>query len=353
MKNLQRIFDKQIINIKQYKIDNISSISNLVATKRIGIYCLNIFFEDGYCEKAILKVKSRDILRNGINLLGKNNLKLKIGLIINHKVFSYDNSCKREIKIYNNIDDTLKHNVIKYYGNYINSNDNSYNLIFKYYDFKKQDLTVDITKKILESIIEFHVFYYNKSEEIKKLELNNYNDKDYKKSIKNIKMMFNSNYKENIKYFGEKRSNKILEFIENIDKYISKYSFHKTFTHNDFSTRNMFYSSNEVLFFDFELACYQNPEHDLVEFLIYELENFTKDEVIELINFYKKELLYKVNAEINDEDYKELLLFNTYEFIVNRLSLLRMASKTINIDFVEKLLINSNKLLDILEENYE
>lgn len=353
MKDLQKNFDKEIIDIKQEKINDISSISNQVAMKKIGIYCLNIFFKDGCDEKTILKIKSKNILKNGINLLSKSNLKLKIGLLLNHKIFSYDNSCKREIQIYENIDNLLKNNMIKYYGSFIDSRENTYNLIFKYYDFKKEKLTFGIAKKILENITNFHVFYYNRKDLIKKMKLNNYSKKDYKRAMKNIKMIFDFNNEENIQYFGEVRTKKILNFIKNIDKYVSKYSYHKSFTHNDFSTRNIFYSNEKILFYDFELACYQNPEHDLIEFLIYELENFNKNEILELISFYKDTLLNKINVRIDKEEYKQILLFNTYEFIINRLSLLRLASKTIEINFIDKLLINSNKLLDILEENYE
>ena len=348
-KEIQKLFDDKIENIEINELKDISSISNQVALQKNGIYHLNIQFKDKNNKELIWKIKSNDIVKNGRLLLSKKSLKLKIGLLLNHKIFSYDNSCVREITVYNNIDETLKKYIRKYYGYYTDKKTKTLNLILKYENNDEYKVDYEKAKKIFDIIIRFHTFYYNKTDEAEKLKLNIYSENNYKKAKKCLKELYNKRHKENIKYYGEDRDTKINSFIDSIEEYVKKYSYHRTFTHNDFSTRNIFYNNNEILFYDFELACYQNPEHDLIEFLIYELENFNNNEITEIIKYYKDSLFKSINIQIDDDEYKKILIYNIYEFIINRLSLLRIVGETIKIDFIKKILINSNKLLDIIE----
>lgn len=348
-KKIQKLLKDKIKAIEINELKNISSISNLVSLQKNGINQIRVKFIDGTNKDFVLKSKSKNVVKNGINLLSKTNLKLKIRLLFNHKILSYDNSCNREIAIYNNIDESLKKYLINYYGYYVDDSNNTINLLLKYYDNSIEEVSFNTLKRILDDIINFHSFYYDNPYKIKDLKLNVYEKKDYKKAKKCIKELYNSKYNENIKYYGEQRNKDINSFIDNIEQYMIRYSYHRTFTHNDFSTRNMFLNKAEVLFYDFELACYQNPEHDLIELLIYEMENLKDVEIIELIKYYRDKLLKSIEVSINDVEYKEILKFNIYEFIVNRLSLLRIVGDSINIDFIEKLLINSNRLLNIIE----
>lgn len=349
MKGIQRLFDDEILSIKENEIEDALSINNLIAMKKIGIFSYNIRFKNGKQQDVILKKESKHLLINGINVVGSSNLKVRVGLLLDHKIFSYDDAGKREYEVYEKIDASLKKYMIYYYGKISDSNINISNLIFKRYHTKNEELNLNIVKNILDNIIEFHSLYYNKLDEVKSMKLNIYTKFDYKKSIGTLKEMFNSCHDDNIKYYGEKRNTKIIDFIYSIDREYEKYTYHRTFTHNDFSTRNIFYDASNILFYDFELACYQNPEHDLMEFLAYEINHFKDDEVIKIIRYYKDNLLKKLNINIDEEEYKSILLFNVYEFVVNRLSLLRLASKKLKIDFIERLLINTNRLIDIVE----
>ena len=51
---------------------------------------------------------------------------------------------------------------------------------------------------------------------------------------------------------------------------------------------------------------------------------------------------------MSEQEYRDRLIYCVMEFVVNRLSLLRIVSDSIPIDFIETLLVNSNRLMDLL-----
>lgn len=346
-KKIQPLFDKQIDAINQSSLDNLSSANQAVASKNSGIHKLIISFHDGTTKHLAMKTKSQQTLINGILLLSKSSPKLRIELIKNHKVFAYNSSHRREISIYQNLDRSLSNHHIKYYGFFV-SFPKTYNLLFDYYNDQSESLTFQNAKRLLDGILTFHTFYYKDIESAKRLNLNIYTPTDYKNAKNCIYDLYNSRHTENLKLYGEKQDQAINHYINSIDRIMQTYKDHRTFTHNDFSTRNTFLAKNQVLFYDFELSCFQNPEHDLIEFLMYDLGSFTDQEAKKLIDYYKNSLA-KNNITISNEDYKNLLIYNAYEFIVNRLSMTKTINDTVALDFAKTSIPNSKRLLKILE----
>ncbi len=116
-----------------------------------------------------------------------------------------------------------------------------------------------------------------------------------------------------------------------------------------FLYRNIAGRNNRVLFYDFELAAYQNPEHDLIEFLAYEMDRYDDGTVYKIIDLYRNLMRKKINYGFSDEEYREVLMINTYEFIANRFSTIRLASYRIKSIDIKRLTQNINRLLDLLE----
>ena len=346
-KKIQRFFDKRIDSVCQSTLGSLSSANGAVASKRSGVCKLDVVFCDGEKRELALKSKSQQTLVNGIMLLSKKSPKLRFDLIMNHKIFSYNDSHSREIGIYEKIDKTLAKNIIRFRGSFVTF-PKTYNLLFDYYEGETKKLTLKLAKKVLDEILMFHIFYYGKVEDAKTLGLNIYTSNDYKRAKKCIYGLYNSRHDENVKMYGKKRDEEIRNYIESIDKIMAEFSSHRSFTHNDFSTRNMFFCKNKILLYDFELSCFQNPEHDLIEFLMYDLGSFTDDEVKELIYYYRRGLK-RGGIVVSDDDYKKLLVYNAYEFVVNRLSMTKVINDSVELDFAKLSVPNSVRLLKILE----
>ena len=111
----------------------------------------------------------------------------------------------------------------------------------------------------------------------------------------------------------------------------------------------MFFSEGDFLIYDWELSCYQNPEHDIVEFLIFVLHELSDDEVKSGIEYYKRELFEKLKLDISKEDYKRILEFNILEYTVNKLSVYRLADRRYKLDFTEQICMNTSRLIKIAE----
>ena len=352
IRKVQKFFDGEIDSVQKYDLKNASSANSAVASKKYGVHRMDVKLKDGSTEELALKSKSQKTLVNGILLLTKKNPKLRLDLILNHKIFSYNDSHRREISVYKNIDDSLRKHLINYRGYYKNGLVKKYNIMFDYHNIKNEKLNVKTAKRILDTILEFHIRYYNDIESAKKMNLNIYTPNDYRRAKKCIFKLYDSRHEENVKLYGEKKDQEIVEYINDIDKIMKKTAWHRTFTHNDFSTRNIFYNKDKVLFYDFELACFQNPEHDLMEMFFYDLECFTDIEVKELINYYKDGLRHG-GIEISDDDFAEMIKYNTFEFVVNRLSMTKTINDHVHLDFADVSIPNSVRLLKLVEKLYE
>lgn len=327
-------------------LGNIDSISNVVGNKKISIYEYHIYIHN---KKKIMigKWKSRSIIKNGAILLSDKKIKSLFILARNHKVLGYNNSYYRESYVYENIDSILRKYLTKMYGSYTNKFiGKNFILLDKFGNLKK------ITKKdlmiILDSILAIHIFYYNHEEIVDIMKLNHYSSKDYKKCKKTLDIIFDSCKENNIKDYGITNYHLLKKFIKEIDLETAKYEFHKTLTHNDFSNRNIYCSRGKCYFFDWELACYQNPEHDLIDVLVSNLEKLTDKEIIEYIKYYKKKLLKQLNIKISGKEYLEIIRYNLMEYMVNKLSMLRVFNKRNNMEFIDNLSKNSNRLLNLV-----
>jgi small subunit ribosomal protein S2 len=93
-------------------------------------------------------------------------------------------------------------------------------------------------------------------------------------------------------------------------------SFPMTLTHNDFNPRNLCLRRGGVLpatvLYDWELAFFQNPQHDLIEFLVFVLEDGTpRRDYLRYADFYLENLERRRDAgEFDRLPKKEALRLN-------------------------------------------
>ena len=98
--------------MEKKELEGISSINNLVALKRCGIYHVDVEFDDGSSAELLLKIKSNNVLKNGINLVSGKDFRLMKELVLHKKVLGYDKSYLREDVLYREIDSSLKNAMI-------------------------------------------------------------------------------------------------------------------------------------------------------------------------------------------------------------------------------------------------
>lgn len=351
-KTFEKVLKKDIVKIEELKFEDKEGITGKVEQSSLNLHKYGIVFRDASRKEVLLKSKSRNIIKNGIKLLNHDNDMYLLYLLTRyHKVLSFDKNYIRELKFYENIDTKLKEYTIPCYGCYKNSLQSKYLIFMKEI---KDGLEFDKSYiyKTLDVIIKFHKQYYGKKECCDTYKLNYYTNHDYKISRRLLSYIFHKFDTENKTYFSSKKLEKIENFLENIHIYHKNLPKHLSLTHNDFTARNIFFLKDAVLIYDWELACYQNPEHDLIEFLIFELQRFDDNEVRELIAYYKNNLFSALNINMQNEDYKRILKFNTLEYIVNKLSVYRLADISLKFDFMSRVCRNAARMLLLIEEEF-
>jgi len=180
------------------------------------------------------------------------------------------------------------------------------------------------------------------------MKLNHYTPEDYRRSRDTLKALFDYYYDENVKIYGKKLTKDVADFIDHIDAEYAEVMDHQTLTHNDFTPRNLFVDERGIIIYDWELACYQNPEHDLVELLISTIgDDFTDVQIRKIIAYYRKTLAEKTGQKISDAKFAKVMRFNALEYCVSRLAIYRSYSRHSQNSLVKKCVKNARKVLEV------
>lgn len=349
--SIQDIFSKKIISAEPAEIENSVSINGMVAKNGGSVSGLKLTFESGEELDAAVKEKSRNLLKNGINLVGECDPMLKLELILHNKILGYQKSVRREIAVYERADKELRDRMINYFGTFQKRRGGHEYMVFQRYDSQKPDMSLEGHKVALDAILPFHRRYYNDLSAARDMCLNVNTPEDYRRSKRCLNMLFHVFDEENLRVFGPDTVKAIDSFIDDIDARAAEFAFHRSFSHNDFSTRNMILSGDSVLLYDFELSSFQNPEHDLIELLIFDSAQLTDKEMVSLTEYYRRGLYDGLEQAkpVDDQMYLSILRFNLCEWIVNRLSLLRIVGRKLDIDYIDGLLENAKRLTELFE----
>lgn len=121
--------------------------------------------------------------------------------------------------------------------------------------------------------------------------------------------------------------------------------FPMTLTHNDLNPRNLCLRDKDqfprLVIYDWELAVFQNPQRDLIEFLAFVLgPDVPVDEYVRYAAFYQKQLEMKTGREFSTELFMEVLHLNALYFAVVRLNLYLLGHNLLKLDFIERVCLN-------------
>ena len=339
----RKIFKKKTVNYSAVSLAADKSMSNRIQSGKGSVFKYTVDFDDGTKESFVGKYKSSVIIIKGAKMLAQKNIFLLIGILLYNKILGYKKSWKREAVLYSNMPQHLKQSLPELYGFVIKPFVKKSFLAMREFTHGTPICKNDICR-IIDVLSPVHNYYYNRNDLVKELCVNNYSVADYKSTKRILKKLFNNLNDENIKIFGESKIRLINDFIDCIDKEYEKVSFHKTLTHNDFSNRNIVMFNNRVIVYDWELACFQNPEHDIVELIVSVMDDMSYNEIMEAFEYHRKSL----EADISVKEYRMFLRFNLLEYCVNKLSLLRYAETMLNVNCAQRIVKNTAVLIDML-----
>lgn len=124
----------------------------------------------------------------------------------------------------------------------------------------------------------------------------------------------------------------------------------RTLTHNDFNTRNICLrpesAGPSLVVYDWELPCVQNPQRDLIEFLVYALPAGAPMDLFDgYAEFYRECLESASGKKFPGEEFKTLLVYNALILAVRRFNLYLLAHNVMQFSFMERVYRNVSNFI--------
>ncbi len=346
--NFEKIFGKTVLDICEVSSDGIDSITGAISLKNRSIRKFRVAFDDNTNITAVCKYKSKRIIRNGIRIMNcQNSPRVYVQLVLNHRIYGFENSHIRETCFYKALPKELCGGIIDIYGLYYDRQTKQHMVVMKEQSGSAPENFNDLIR-VINVITDFHSYYYNDDFVIKLFCLNNITTEGYKKSQKLIKLLFESVSDENTVLYSKNNLEILKTFADDLPKEHSLLPYHNSLCHNDLSKRNILCEDDRVYIYDWELAAYRNPEHDLIDLIASAADGLSDGEIFELIEYFRRTLSEKTGERLDDEMFWRLIRFNLLEYTLTRATLLRIANIKMKRDFILKIAHNTNRLMDIL-----
>ncbi|MDP7421879.1 MAG: phosphotransferase, partial [bacterium] len=368
----QLLYDKEarVISAKTKDIDASAGVTSSILNKRrmgyTGIfrYTLALEKEDRkYEQPVVLKLKSSDteMVEIGINIARLSGEDRLPGLFeAYHDVFGYEQSCVREILIYEKSCDTVKQYFPRLYGSMINDERSIYSLVME--DFNDQPMlnTIDNTeswteeriKSMLTALADIHGAYlgdYRALQDVVPIKV--FDPETVYKARHLLRELTKYNYSRHTDIVSK-------QLLKILNKYLRKLpehtegmaAFPMTLSHNDSNPRNVCFRRQDggdiPIIYDWELSLIQNPQHDLVEFLVFVLPNekFT-DNFNKYADFYLVELRKRTGKRFSKKAFFDVLLMNALDLAAVRINLYLLVHNINRFGFLKRVYGNLAHLI--------
>ena len=320
-------------------------ITNKLTGSTPNIRVLLIELSGGGQKSVVLKKTSGMIVLKGSILMSRGNMLLLAELVMSHKIFGYKGSYLRESCIYEHFAKEFRSIIPEYYGSLKRHLRHECYICIEKFSVNSFGGMKDYTE-LTERIAHIAAFYYLYPDKINGMMLNRYTAGDYKRGKHLLRKMY---VKLDNTVFGELEC-VLDDFLGNLDIEFSINRGVKTISHNDFSDRNRGDDGN-IRIDEWGLACVQNPEHDLVEFLVSVAHKLKNEEIAALVGHFCRTFYGSIDKDICDEEFNDILIYNLLEYSVNKLTLLRTAALNMELSFTKIYEKNVIRLYALLKEN--
>jgi hydroxymethylglutaryl-CoA reductase (NADPH) len=137
-------------------------------------------------------------------------------------------------------------------------------------------------------------------------------------------------------------------FINELKKEHDALQLPKTIIHNDFNSRNIAIRTNgEVCIYDWELAVWDFPHRDIVEFLSFVLPpDFDSKQFYEYLHFH-----YQLQADQYQwEDWKAGYSYALKAYLITRVSFYMTGKIMVDYPFAERIFLNAFRMIEMLQK---
>ncbi len=203
---------------------------------------------------------------------------------------------------------------------------------------------------IIEMLTDIHAEYFNRENAAHKLRLAIIDEQNYARAKRTIRKNWAKLEKHNAKLLSLAEQRRFIDFIDHIDERRQRIPrSHRSLTHNRLSPDKIIFAKQPYII-DWQYASYQCPEHDLVEILHYFTQDLSDGEISAAINHYREQLRHKSGYYLPRDDFEMIMVFNLYEFAVNRQAIQRLEATKSERAKVEQRFENIVRILNIIKK---
>ncbi len=316
--------------------------------------------------KVFLKIKasSRELDRIGLKvakLTGEDRIP---GLYESQSyIFCLEESNLREIAIYEMEDETLARFHPKIHGTIVDHDRELYAILMedltgsKYYDsierqiiWKQEEIGL-----VLQDMALMHARFMDKFHELHETNVLKLTPEFACGARELLKELTRFNKKRYPELIDKRLGSLLQEGLEGFEEMVTRMSdFAMTLTHNDFNPRNLCFKKTKegytTVLYDWELAFFQNPQHDLVEFLLFVLPpEATRADYLRYGQLYLRRLEGILRQEMGEETFFKILDLNALYFALVRMNLYLLGNNILKLDFLPRVY---RKLANFLKESF-
>lgn len=351
-------------------------ISKLTEEKDTGVYGLHRYQlgirTNGELEtvKTVLKIKPADskIINIGFKIAKLTGEDTLPGLYESQShIFGLENSSIREIEFYTQVAKGIRHYCPKIYGTKSDPAREIYAVLMedlsRYHDasnlINPSHWDPCSIEAVLSDIASIHSVYLERYELLPtSMKINILNEKDMLRASPLLSELISFNSAQYPELFPNHACKWYREFLQDIDSHIKRMKeFPMTLTHNDFNPRNMFLryksESPRLILYDWELAFFQNPQRDLIEFLAFVLKLDTPiAEYERFVDFYRQQLEIKTGKRFPRDVFMQILYLNAVYFAVIRINLYLLGHHLLKFDFIERVCLNTARFIESAKQSF-
>jgi hypothetical protein len=197
-------------------------------------------------------------------------------------------------------------------------------------------------KTVVRDLAGMHAVYLNRPDAVpREVSLNVLSEKTMDGAVSFLSELTSYNVKRFSEMISEDCEMVYHSFLDNMHEHIlSMKKAPLTVTHNDFNTRNVCLRKTgepRLVVYDWEVPCWQNPQHDLIEFMVYAFEaNASMDKFRIFSEYYRQELEKASGTVIPVDEFNRILYLNALEIALVRFNLYLLGHNIIKFKFLER-----------------
>lgn len=287
------------------------------------------------------------------------------------KVLGFDNAHRREIALFSHLnalgDTELLALCPQVYGSHADDKSQLYTLLMEDLSHCSHLDTINMPtlwqekeiKTALRGLAKIHASYFDNLDALEPLMISGCLDKFCADSLLESKTLLNRiteyNHQRYPDLVPESIVARVSAFIDSDSTLLKAMSeFPLCLSHNDFNIRNLALRHTEagtqLVAYDWELACIQNPQRDVIEFLISVIDQVAGNQSLqEYIEYYRGELQALTGYKCEPESFYKVLLGNAIYLFATRFNAYLMTNNVFKLEFIERLTTNLLSFIDLLE----